>query len=87
MRPEAFGDAPPVRLVLAVGFPRAQPVDRPLGDAGHDVALHPGEDRAHDVEADQENDDPSERPEVHAGRVEMEAAQQVRLLVLALGPE
>ena len=66
---------------------RPQPEDRPLGDAGHDVALHPGEDRAHDVEADQENDDPSERPEVHAGRVEMEAAQQVRLLVLALGPE
>ena len=46
----------------------AQPVDGPLGDAGHDVALHPAEDRAHDVEPEQERDHAAEAPKSMPGR-------------------
>ncbi len=66
----------------------AEPIDRPLGDAGHDVGLHPGEDRAQHVDADEQQEDLAERREVdpHAGR-QMHAREHVRELVLAAGPE
>ena len=57
-KPEGYRISVPVdeSAQLAVDV-RTQPVDGPLGNAGHDVALHPREDRAHDVEADQDAHD------------------------------
>ena len=48
---------------LLVDVP-AQPVDRPLGDPGHDVGLHPAEGRAEQVDAGQEQQDPAQGAEV-----------------------
>ena len=67
---------------------RSQPVDRPLGDAGHDVCLQPGEDRADDVHDDEQHEDPGQRGEVDAcaGR-QRHGRQHVGELVLALGTQ
>ena len=66
----------------------AEPVDGPLGDAGHDVGLHPAEGRAQHVEDRQEPEDPPELREVDAdaGR-QRQAPEEVGELVLALGVE
>ena len=62
----------------------AQSVDRPLGDAGHDVALQPAEDRAHDVQADQQDDTPPSGPKsMPTPGVRCIAREHVRELVLA----
>ena len=42
----------PAELLVDV---RAQPADGPLGDAGHDPGLHPAEERAQDVDADEQD--------------------------------
>ena len=65
-----------------------QPVDGPLGDAGHDVGLHPAEHRAEQEDADEEEQDPAERPEVEAdaGR-DVHRREHVRELVLTLGAQ
>ena len=65
----------------------AQPVDDPLGDAGHEVCLHPAEDSAEEVEADEP------RRRMLASGVEVDAgaghdghaAEHVGELGLALG--
>ena len=70
---------------LQVDVP-AHPVDGPLRDAGHDVRLAPGEDRARDVDRGDEQQHVAERLEVDAVR-HGQAGEQVRLLRLAGGPQ
>ena len=67
----------------------AHPVDRPLGDAGHDVGLAPGEQRADDVDGRDEQEGVPERGEVdaRAGRRDGQAREQVGLLGLTGGAQ
>ena len=65
-----------------------EPVDGPLGDAGHDVGLHPGEDRAQEVEAAEHEQDLRQGREVdaRAGR-QVHGGHHVRELRLPLCAE
>ena len=66
----------------------AQAVHRPLGDTGHDPGLSPREDRAEDVHAREQPEDPREGSEVNAltGR-HGHAREHVGELRLSAGPQ
>ncbi len=65
-----------------------QPVHGALRHAGHDVALHPGEERTHQVDGDQQEQRAPEGGEVDAlSRVQRHRREHVGLARVALGAQ